>query len=121
MQLYCSQYLNNPRRFYWRSIRLCSPYLPLSQLAKVLTETFLEGARVVSCGPKWSSSGEQAYWRCLLDRMMVGRTELGNCTIYVPEDSQQPMPAPQWGSLLSLLDGSLTYRCVTLTRTCSKS
>ena len=40
----------------------------------------------------------------------MGRTELPNGPIYVPEDSQQTMPAPECsneGSFLSIKDGSL--------------
>ena len=51
MQLYCSRYLNNAYRFYWRSMRLCYPNPPFSQLAKVLTKIALKGARVVLCTP----------------------------------------------------------------------
>ena len=51
MQLYCSPYLNNAYRFYWRSIRLCYANPPFSQLAKVLTRMALEGARVILCTP----------------------------------------------------------------------
>ena len=43
----------------------------------------------------------------MLDRMTVGRTELPNGSIYVPEDSQETMPTPEWGSLLSIVDRSL--------------
>ena len=39
--------------------------------------------------------------------MTVGRTELSNGPIYLPEDSQETMPAPEWGSFLSIVDGSL--------------
>ena len=39
--------------------------------------------------------------------MTVGRSELANGPIYVPENSQETMPAPEWGSLLSIVDGSL--------------
>ena len=39
--------------------------------------------------------------------MTVGRNEHSNGCIYVPEDSQETMPAPKWGSLLSIVDGSL--------------
>ena len=59
------------------------------------------------CTPEWGTTGEHAYWRRLLDRMKVGRTELSNGPIYIPEDSQETMPAPEWGSFLSILDGSL--------------
>ena len=49
MQLYCSRYLNSAYRFYRRSMRLCYPNPPFSQLAKVLTKIALKGARVVLC------------------------------------------------------------------------
>ena len=42
-----------------------------------------------------------------MDRMTVGRTEVPNGPIYVPQDSQETMPAPEWGSFLSIVDGSL--------------
>ena len=107
MQLYGSQYLKNAYRFYWRSMGLCHANPPLSQLAKVLTKIALEGARVILCTPDWGTTGEHAYWRRLLDHMTVGRTELLNGPVYVPEDSQETMPAPEWGSFLSIVDGSL--------------
>ena len=37
----------------------------------------------------------------------MGRTELPNGPIYVPEDSQETMSAPEWGSSLSIVDGPL--------------
>ena len=86
----------------------CAKQTPLfSQLAKVITKIALEGAGVVLCTPDWGTTGEHAYWRRLLDRMTVGRTELPNGPICVPEDSQQTMPAPEWGSFLSIVDGAL--------------
>ena len=42
-----------------------------------------------------------------MDRMTVGRTELPNGPIYVPEDSQETMPGPDRGRFLSIVDGSL--------------
>ena len=51
MHVYCSRYLNNAHRFYWRLMRLCYPNPPFSQLAKVLTKIALKGARVVLCTP----------------------------------------------------------------------
>ena len=61
MQLYCSRYLNNAYRFYWRSMRLCYPNPPFSQLAKVLTKIAPKGARVLLCTPvcnlSWGSLG----------------------------------------------------------------
>ena len=62
---------------------------------------------MVLCTPDWGTTGEHAYWRCPLDRMTVGRTELPNGPIYVPEDSQETMRAPEWGRFLSIVDGAL--------------
>ena len=86
---------------------LCYANTPFSQRAKVLAKFALEGARVILCTPDWGTTGEQAYWRRLLDRMTVGRTELPNGPHYVPEDSQETMAAPELGSFLSIIDGSL--------------
>ena len=74
-------------------MRLCYANPPFSQLAKVLTEIAVEGARVVLYTPDWGTTWEHAYWRRLLDRMTVGRTKLPNGPIYVPEDSQETMLA----------------------------
>ena len=62
---------------------------------------------MVLCTPVLGTTGEQAYWRRLLERMTVGRTELPNGPIYVREDSQKTMPAPEWCSFLSIVNGSL--------------
>ena len=107
MQLYCSRNLNNAYCFYWKSMGLCYANPPFSQLAKVITKIALEGARVVLCTPDRGTTGEHAYWRRSLDRMTVGRTELPNGPIYVPEDSQEAIPAPEWGSFLSIVNGAL--------------
>ena len=109
MQLYCSRYLNNSYHFHWKSMGLCYANPPFSQLPKVLTKIALEGARVVLCTPDWGTTGEYAYCRRLLDRMTVARTELPNGPIYVPEDSQDTTPAPEWGSYLSIVDGSQNF------------
>ena len=63
MQLYCSRYLNNTYRFYWKSMELCYGNAPFSQLARVLTKIALEGARPVLCTPDWGTTDEHAYWR----------------------------------------------------------
>ena len=101
MQLYCSRYLNNAYRCYCKSMGLWYANPPFSQLAKVLTKIALEGARVILCTPKRGTLGGQA------DRMRVGRTELPDGPIYIPEDSQETMPAPEWSSSLCIVDGSL--------------
>ena len=61
MQLYCSRYLNNAYRVYWRSMGCCYANHPFSQLAKVLTKIALEGARVILSTPDWGTTGEHAY------------------------------------------------------------
>ena len=45
--------------------------------------------------------------RRMLDRMTVGRVQLPYGPIYVPEDSDTAMQAPEWASFLSIVDGSL--------------
>ena len=43
----------------------------------------------------------------MLDGMTVGRVQLPDGPIYVPEDSDTAMQAPEWASFLSIVDGSL--------------
>ena len=43
----------------------------------------------------------------MLDRMTVGRVQLPDGPIYVPEDSHTAMQAPEWAGFLSFVDGSL--------------
>ena len=62
MQLYCSRYINNVYRFYWRPMRLCYADPPFPQLSKMLTQIALEGARVILGSPDWGTTGEHAYW-----------------------------------------------------------
>ena len=107
MQLYCSKQLNNAFRFLWKAMGLAYANPPFSLLAKVLTKIAYEGGRVVMCTPDWGCSGEHAYWRRMLDRMTVGRVQLPDGPIYVPEDSDTAMQAPEWASFLSIVDGSL--------------
>ena len=93
MQLHCSRCVINACRFYWRSMGLCYANLPLPQLAMAFTKIAPEGVRIVLCTLHLGVAGEDANWRRLLDGMMVGRTELPNGPTYVPEDSQETMPA----------------------------
>ena len=59
------------------------------------------------CTPDWGCSGEHAYWCRMPDRMNMGRVHLPDGPIYVPEDSDTAMQAPEWASFLSIVDGSL--------------
>ena len=38
--------------------------------------------------------------------MTVEKTEIPNGALYVPEDSQGNVPAPEWGKFLSIVDAS---------------
>ena len=107
MQLYCSKHLNNAFRFFWKVMGLAYTNPPFALLAKVLTKIAYEGGRVVMCTRDWGYCGEHAYWRRMLDRMTVGRVQLPDGPIYVPEDSDTAMQAPEWASFLSIVDGSL--------------
>ena len=106
MQLYFSKYMNNAFCFFWKAMGKAYANPPFSPLAKVLTKIAYEGGRVVMCTPDWGCSGEHGYWCRLLDRMTVGRVQLPDSPIYVPEDSDTAMQAPVWASFLSIVDGS---------------
>ena len=107
MQLYCSKHLNNAFRFCWKAMGLAYANPPFSLLARVLTKIAYDGGRVVMCTPDWGCSGEHAYLRRMLDRMTVRGVQLPDCPIYVPEDSDPAMQAPECASFLSIVDGSL--------------
>ena len=107
MQLYCSKHLNNTFRFFRKAMGLAYAKPPFSLLANVLTKIAYQGGRVVMCTPDWGCSGEHAYWHRMLDRMTVKRVQLPDGPIYVPEDSDTAMQAPEWASFLPIVDGSL--------------
>ena len=107
MQLYRSKQLNNAFCLFRKAMGLAYANPPFSLLAKVLTKIAYEGGRVVMCTPDWGCSGEHAYCRRMLDRMTVGRVQLPDGPIYVPEDSDTAMQAPEWASFLCIVDGSL--------------
>ena len=104
MQLYCSKHMNNAFRFLGKAMGLAYANPPFPLLAKVLRRIAYEGGRVVICTPDWSCSGDHAYWRQLLDQMTVGRVQLPDAPIYVHEDSDAAMQAPEWASILSIVD-----------------
>ena len=108
MQLYCSKHMNNAFRFFLKAMGLAYANPPFSLRAKVLTKMAYEGGRLVLCTLDWGCLGERAYWRGLLDRMTVGRVQLPDGPIYVPEDSDTAMQAPEWASFLSIVDGGLS-------------
>ena len=107
MRLFFSKHLNNAFRFFLKVMGLAYANPPFSLLAKVLTKIAYEGGRVVLCTPDWGCSGKHTYWRQLLDRMTVGRVQLSAGPIYLPEDADTAMHAPEWISFLSIVDVSL--------------
>ena len=107
-QLLCSKSLNNAFRFFWKAIGLAYANPSFFLLANILTKNAYEGERVVLCTPDWGCSGEHTYWRQLLDRMTVGRVQLLDGPIYMAEESDTAMQAPEWTSFLPIVDGSLS-------------
>ena len=83
MQLFCSNHLKNAFRFFCKALSLAYANPPFSLLAKVLTTIPYEGGRVVLCTPDWGCSGEHTYWRQLVDRLILGRVQLPDSSIYV--------------------------------------
>ena len=94
MKLYCLKHLKNAFRFFWKAMGLTYAKPPFSLLTRVLTKIAYEG-------------GEHAYWCRMLDRMTVGRVQLPDGPIYVHENSDTAMQAPEWASFLSIVDGFL--------------
>ena len=78
-----------------------------SELGKVLTKVALERSRMVLCSPDWGAHGGNEYWRTLLDKLTLTSIQLPDDAIYVPLGRKTPIGKPGWGSMLSVVDGSL--------------
>ena len=78
-----------------------------SELGKVLTKLALERFRMVLCSPDWGAHGGNEYWRTLLDKLTLTSIQMPDDAIYVPLGRKTPIQKPGWGSMLSLVDGSL--------------
>ena len=63
---------------------------------------------MVLCSPDWGAHGGNEYWRNLLDRLAISSVRLPDEAIYVPLGRKTPIGKPGWGSMLSVVDGSLT-------------
>ena len=61
---------------------------------------------MVLCTPDWGTTDEHAYWRRLLHGMTVGNTEPPEGPIYIPEDPQETMTAPESGGFSCIVRGS---------------
>ena len=57
--------------------------------------------------PDWGTTGERPFWRCLLHRITLEKTELPNRPISVLDNSKETMLAPELGSSLSIPHGCL--------------
>ena len=62
---------------------------------------------MVLCSPNWGAHGINEYWRTLLDKLTLTSIQLPDDAIYVPLGRKTPIGKPEWGSMLSVVDGSL--------------
>ena len=106
--LYCSKGKNCCYKFYWPSLGMAYGNPRFSELGKVLTKVALERSGMVLCSPDWGAHGGNEYWRILLDRLTITPVQLLDEAIYVPVGRKTPIGKPGLGSILSLVDGSLT-------------
>ena len=79
-----------------------------SELGKGLTKVALERSRMILCSPDLGAHGGNEYWRTLLDRLTTTSVQLPDEAIYVPLGRNTPIGKPGWGSMLSVVDHSLT-------------
>ena len=62
---------------------------------------------MVLCSPDWGSHGGNEYCCTLLDKLMLTSIQLPDDAIYVPLRGKTPIRKPGWGSMLSVVDGSV--------------
>ena len=106
LDLYCSKGKNCSYKFYPPSFGIAYGNPRFSELGKVLTKVALERSRMVLCSP---DHGGNKYWRTLLDRLTISSVRLPDEAIYVPLARKTPIGKPGWGSMLSVVDESLTF------------
>ena len=107
LDLYCSKGKNCCYKFYWPSFGMAYENPRFSELGKVLTKVALECSRMVLCSPNWGAHGGNEYWRTLLDKLTLTSIQLPDDAIYVPLGRKTPIEKPGWGSMLSVVGGSL--------------
>ena len=86
--------------------QVCWADPPWSHLEKMVTKAVLDRAQVVVICPDWGQTGEAAAWRPFLDRMTKVRVSIPDVPLYLPDGATSPLPAPRWGSIASLIDGT---------------
>ena len=109
LDLYCSKGKNCCYKFYWPSFGMAYGKCRFSELGKVLTKVALERSRMVLCSPDGGAHRGNEYWQTLLDRLTISSVRLPNEAIYVPLGRKTPIRNPGWGSMLSVVDGGLTF------------
>ena len=62
---------------------------------------------MVLCTPDWGAHGGNEYSRTLLEKLTLTSIQLPDDAIYVPLGRKTPIGKPRWGSMLSVVDGSL--------------
>ena len=107
LDLYCSKGKYYCYKFYWPSFRMAYGNPRFSELGKILTKVAWERSRMVLSSPDWGAHGGNEYWRTLLDKLMLTSIRLPDDAINVPLGRKTPIGNPGWGSMLSLVDGSL--------------
>ena len=107
LHLYCSKGKNCCYKFYWPSFGMAYGNPPFSGLGKVLTKVALERFCMVLCSPDWGAHGGSEYWRTLLDKLTRTSIRLPDDAIYVPLCRKTPIGKRGWGSMLSVMDGTL--------------
>ena len=107
LDLYCSKGKKCCYKFYWPSFGMACSNPRFSELVKVLTKVALERSRMVLCSPDWGAHGGNEYWHTLLDKLTLTSIQLPDDAIYVPLGRKTPIRKPGWGSMLSVVDGSL--------------
>ena len=105
--LYCSNGKNCCYKFYWPSFRMAYGNPRFSELGNVLTKVALECSRMVLCSRDSGAHGRDDYWRTLLDKLTLTCIPLPDDAIYVPLGRKTPIRKPRWGSMLSVVEGSL--------------
>ena len=107
LDLYCSKGKNCCYKFYWPFFRMPYGDHRFSDRGKILTKVALERSCMVLCSPDWGAHGGNEYWRSLLDKLTLTSIKLPDNAIYVPLGRNTRIVKPGWGSMLSVVDGSL--------------
>ena len=105
--LYCSKGKNCCYKFYWPSFGMGYGNPRFSELGKVLTRVARERSCMVLFSPDRAAHGGNEYWCTLLDKLTLTSIQLPDDAIYVPLGCKTLIGNSGWGSMLSVVDGSL--------------